>query len=219
MSGTKNLFLITSVIVPTHIPLCYVNTRSLYTPEQRFEQTKNTIRTIRNKVKNVFIYLIEGSLLPNEMESEIIGLVDRYTNFSGDSEMRKIIDDPQKSKGEVALLLSAIKKFDDIGQFDNIFKISGRYFLNDNFFIERFDNDMNIFRVYPDRYATYLYKIHKSHFTDYVEALNKSLKYIAEGIEVALFTVYPPKDKVNVNIPQIGISGHVAVYKDYFIYD
>ena len=48
----NNLVLITSVICTTNNPLSYINTRSIYSHEERFEQTKKTIQTIREKIPN-----------------------------------------------------------------------------------------------------------------------------------------------------------------------
>ena len=49
----NNLVLITSVIKTPNKPLSYINTRSIYTHEERFEQTKKTIQSIREKIPNV----------------------------------------------------------------------------------------------------------------------------------------------------------------------
>ena len=45
-----NLILITSVICITNKPLSYTKTRSVFTHEERFEQTLKTIQTIRDKI-------------------------------------------------------------------------------------------------------------------------------------------------------------------------
>ena len=46
----NNLVLITSVICTTNNPLSYTNNRSVYSHEERFEQTKKTIESIINAV-------------------------------------------------------------------------------------------------------------------------------------------------------------------------
>ena len=48
-----NLVLITSVVCTPNIPLSYINTRSCYTHDERFEQTKKTIKTIKEKIPNI----------------------------------------------------------------------------------------------------------------------------------------------------------------------
>ena len=46
----NNLILITSVICTTNKPLSYTNNRSVYSHEERFEQTKKTIETVKEKI-------------------------------------------------------------------------------------------------------------------------------------------------------------------------
>jgi hypothetical protein len=53
----NNLVLITSVVKTPDKPLSYINSRSIYTHEERFEQTKKTIQSIRQKIPNVKIFL------------------------------------------------------------------------------------------------------------------------------------------------------------------
>ena len=46
----NNLILITSVINTPNKPLSYTKNRSVFTRNERFEQTKKTILTVREKV-------------------------------------------------------------------------------------------------------------------------------------------------------------------------
>jgi len=59
----NNITLITSIINISSNPLSYTNIRSVYTREERFIQTKNTIKTVREKIANNKILLVECSLL------------------------------------------------------------------------------------------------------------------------------------------------------------
>ena len=47
-----NLVLITSVINTPNTPLSYTNTRSVFSRQDRFEQTKKTIKSVREKLSN-----------------------------------------------------------------------------------------------------------------------------------------------------------------------
>lgn len=213
----RNLFIITSVIFTSNTPLSYVNTRSLYTPLERLEQTKKTIQTIRNKVKNVYICLSEGSKLPNDMENEIISLVDKYINFGDVEDVRQAVNDPLKGKGEISLILNALNQLNNLHEFDNIFKISGRYYLNDKFNIDNFMNNKNIFCLCGDRYATTLYKIYRPNINTYIQALKYALPYVSYGVEQALHAVYPPNHEHNLMVNVIGVSGYIAVFNNYYI--
>ena len=129
------------------------------------------------------------------------------------------MDDLYKSKGEVQLLLYALRHLENLDRFDHIFKISGRYYLNDHFQLARFNNDFNQWCLCGDRYATTLYKIHRRHLTKYIGALIGSLSHIELGIEVAMCRVYPPDDSDHQLVSEVGVSGLIAVFNNYLIHN
>ena len=55
----NNLVLITSVINTPNTPLSYSKTRSVFTREERFQQTKKTIQSIKEKIPNHTIMIVE----------------------------------------------------------------------------------------------------------------------------------------------------------------
>jgi len=57
----NNLILITSVINTPNTPLSYTNTRSVFSRQDRFEQTKKTIKSVREKLSNSKIIIVECS--------------------------------------------------------------------------------------------------------------------------------------------------------------
>ena len=61
--------LITSVINTPNTPLSYTNTRSVFSRQDRFEQTKKTIKSVREKLSNSKIIIVECSDF-NEEESK-----------------------------------------------------------------------------------------------------------------------------------------------------
>jgi hypothetical protein len=67
--SNKNIIFITSVIHTPDLPLSYINTRSIYNHNERFEQTKKTIYTIRMKIPNSIIFIVDCSPL-NDYEKE-----------------------------------------------------------------------------------------------------------------------------------------------------
>ena len=64
----NNLVLITSIIKTPDIPLSYTSTRSVFRHDERFNQTKKTIQTIREKIPNSKILIVECSELDNEQD-------------------------------------------------------------------------------------------------------------------------------------------------------
>jgi hypothetical protein len=59
--NNKNVVLITSKIHVSKVEYSYVNTRSIYTSEQRFKQTMKTIQSVKKYIPNCFIVLIDNS--------------------------------------------------------------------------------------------------------------------------------------------------------------
>ena len=57
----NDLVLITSVINTPNVPLSYSNTRSVFSRKDRFAQTKNTIVSIKDKIPNCKIIIVECS--------------------------------------------------------------------------------------------------------------------------------------------------------------
>ena len=87
----KNLVLITSVIAISDKPLSYTKTRSVYSTEDRYNQTLKTIDSV-NKIPNKIVIFIETSDIPKDMEGKIKSLVDYYINFNSIGTIKSVID-------------------------------------------------------------------------------------------------------------------------------
>lgn len=163
--NNKNLIIITSVLNISKNKLSYYHTRSVFDIHERFEQTKKTIKTIKKYIPNCFIIFCECSNLKyyKHMESFLQNEVDYYSNYYNNLEIKNNINSLYKGLGEISLMLQAfdyINKYNLV--FDNIFKISGRYFLNDDFNYNIYSNDNNQFVLWDNNfnsYASLFYKI------------------------------------------------------------
>lgn len=219
-----NLFVITSVINISNGPFTYTDIRSLYTCEERFEQTKKTIQSIKEKVPNVKILHVECSNINSEQQNYIINNVDYFINLYDDEYIRNIIDGKSKSMGENTLLLNAINyiKFHDI-EYDNFYKISGRYFLNDQFNYDNYNNDKLIYSNMKSDldYDTHtsLYKIPKSYITKYHQYIIDNMQSLESGfcaeLFYGLFLKYYINSDDKINVDELGISGNIAVFNRY----
>lgn len=105
----NNLVLITSIIKPPSTRLSY-GVRSIYTSEQRFEQTKLTINSIREKVLNSKILIVECSDLNKKEEDYFINNSDYFINLYGSEYLRENIYSISKSLGEGTMTIIALKK-------------------------------------------------------------------------------------------------------------
>lgn len=207
-----NLILISSVINITTNPLSYTLTRSVYNKYQRFEQTLITMRSL-DKIKDKKILFIEASDIP-EFENDIINKVDFYKNVYNNN-IKIIIAGLYKGSGEAAILLGGIKGV-DLSLYDNIYKISGRYYLNDNFDYSLWENDDTI--LFEDincgAILTTFYKINNKQYMEWLSLLEKVCEDNVESIE----QIFKEKMKNYRLIENLGVSGNLSVSGLYWEY-
>ena len=78
----KNIVFISSKLVLSKNKYTYNDKRSVYTFTQLYEQTINTINTIRKYIPNSFIILFDNSILKDEYVSNINNLTDVFINIT-----------------------------------------------------------------------------------------------------------------------------------------
>jgi len=135
------------VIIPSYIG----STNSVYTPQQRYEQTKKTIQSVQDKIPNCYIVFIDITKLNQEQNEYFKQNTDLFLNETENEELKsKVLHN--KSYGEISYLIYSIdvcndfeldytfKRFPKLKAF---YKITGRYYLNEYF-------DYNKFNVYKD---------------------------------------------------------------------
>ena len=86
-----NVVLIPSIINTPNLPLSYSAVRSVYSRNERFEQLKRTIQTVKNKIPNIFIILVECTQLTKEEEDYLSYQIDLLVNLYKNEEVRDII--------------------------------------------------------------------------------------------------------------------------------
>lgn len=222
----KNLVLITSVIKTPNLPLSYTNSRSIYSHEERFEQTKKTFETVREKIPNCEIILVECSELSKEQNEYFEMNSNYYINLVGYPEIVKNVHGISKSLGEGTMTICALDFIikNNI-EYDNLIKVSGRYWLSDNFNYNNFDNEDIIIKYIdndPNNGFTALYKLPNGHVKEYADFLKQNIDKMIKciGFEI-LFSIFLKtiearnKTKI-VNINPIGLAGNVSVSNDFY---
>lgn len=167
----KHCFLITSAI----------NTRfGTFDTEKRMDQTIQTFNSIKSKLPDAKIILVESSAisLTEEQIDVIKNHVQWLVNLSGDPSLKNLFDgtenwDIVKNMSELVAFNTALKMLDDqnlLDDVDRIHKLSGRYTLNHNFnpiIYERFTDKI----ILPMRY--------RSQFTDPREQMDVPFQYMS----------------------------------------
>jgi len=130
------IVIITSVVEPTHHPLSYSPVRSVYSPEQRFAQTIETIASVRRHLPHAHICLVECSP-PDHKTETLASCVDHFINVFPDDLIRH---GAHKALGEAKLVLAGIQYAKQVG-FDSVMKLTGRYVLTESFKSELWHGD------------------------------------------------------------------------------
>lgn len=136
----KNLFIVTSALKPTIGKFKF---------DERFEQTINTLKSIRNKVPDAIIILADVSVYSNTEEeiSEIQKYNVLHFNLSNEPTVKELSEKGMKSQAETVLLFNvmvALKRDPNLQKIlysvKRIFKMTGRGELEDDFDITDYDN-------------------------------------------------------------------------------
>jgi hypothetical protein len=215
------LVLITSIIKTPNTPLSY-GTRSIYNSDQRFEQTKITIQTIKEKIPNAKIFIVECSDLDESQLNYFLENSDYFLNLYNDNKLVNYIHSNSKSLGEGTMTFCALDYLTKTNiVYDNLIKISGRYYLSENFNYKNFDNNNVVIKYINEEknnVFTALYKLPENYvllFKDFLyNNFHKMINYI--GYEV-LFAEFIKENCPNVdNYKIIGLAGYLSVSNDFY---
>ena len=217
----NNLVLITSIIKTPNTPLSYTNTRSIYSHEERYEQTKKTIQSVREKIPNVKILMVECSDLNEIQRDYLTRHCDYFLNIIDQPEKVNNIYSPSKALGEGTMTIAAIEYIQQHNiEFDNFFKITGRYWLSDHFNYENFENDnIVVHYIHNDinNTCTSLYKLHARNVIDFYNFLISNMHLMNQciGYEVlfAIFLKLPKQNRIT-HLHKIGVNGLISVSND-----
>jgi hypothetical protein len=222
---------------------------SRFSKEERFEQTLKTIQSIKEKVPDAYILVYEGSETPIEEKYKniLIENSDLFLECGTDSYMKSIYENIHRNPdlftfGKSLLecrclqvVLEYMMKHNVFNDATRIFKITGRYFLNDNFdindyktkflankYVMKYYDYKKRFENMDDLYVTLygcggntvtgLWSFDKFLFLDIFDVLTKSFQYMERAIRMTAgidiehsFYHFIDRDKI-VNISNLGLS-------------
>lgn len=164
-----NVVLVTSMLRP-------VRDRTIFSTNERIEQTMKTIVTVREKIPHCYIIMIEGGYINSEEQIKFEGLVD----YLFCTDVTKYF----KSAGEASLLYRYLTSdhFKSLNDVETVSKLSGRYYLNHDFNWDSLPQGKCIIVFVPVAwsgqpvYNTRYYRIPKGHLLNFTHGLERYLK-------------------------------------------
>lgn len=206
-------FLVTSVIYSKeNKKVTYGGVRSIFIPEERAKQTAHTIATIRQKAPQAKVVLVEAGLW-GDLPAGLAEKADQYLYLGDKKLVRWACDSTFKSLGEASMLLYTLKYLKQDADF--YFKISGRYFLSDEFNLNDWsDGGFVLHFMQNDYISTRLYGFRKEMIKTWKFALIKGLpfSFIGYAIENTLAKFLPKKFTRRIN--RLGVAGLSATVKN-----
>ena len=191
--------------------------QSKYSVEERVQQTKDTLSSIRLKCPNAKIVLVEGS----DTEIEKWGFdYDELILCRDDLEVRNIIYNNFKSIGECVMMMYVGRKI-DLEKYNIVMKISGRYKLTDDFSFDRISRErFTFYDAMEWGYETMLYFFPGNLKEIWLDTLHKAFKYMKEtgtdsierGIRYNLHVKYVH------GVDVIGVEGNNAPHGKFIKY-
>lgn len=153
-----------------------VKDMTIFSTQERIKQTLKTIETIREKIPEDYIVMIEGGDMEDSEKEQFIKLVDHLfmTNVMYLT----------KSPGEATLLHTYLtsEHFRSLENVETVSKLSGRYYLNDDFHWDKLQMDKFIIALIPvawmgrPLYKTRYYRIPQKYIQYFIDGLTRYLE-------------------------------------------
>ena len=224
-----NLIFISSAICTNSEPLSYTPSRSVFSHEERYKQTIVTIESIRNKINDSYIVLIEGTIIPEYMRTTLELLVDYYYDTANDIELYNKVNGPYKGYAECCCTLSYFQSThwkENNKLFKSASKINGRYRFANEYKFECVDDSLIIHIIFDNPHhhtnkwmSALYYTIPQVLFEDFINILNttsndEELK-IGVAYEHILANHICNSNVKYVNKPKLFVEGEYGPWGGY----
>jgi hypothetical protein len=219
---TRYLFLILSTIDISDNPLSYTRVRSVYSSEERLNQSIQTVESIKKTFSDSakILYIEAGH---TDYYNYFSDKVDDYKYISN-KKLSESINSKHKAIGETSMILSA-KEFIELHDFDILIKISGRYLINDHFDYSLFSKEEYTFRINQTvlskfkgflkfnvySYSTVLYAVPNKKFSSFIKKIKLINRIASSGLSLESLMYCFFKNKKNIALKLLNVDGNVAV--------
>jgi hypothetical protein len=227
LTSDKPLFLVSSIIHPPNIPTGNLK-RSIFSDDERLEQTIKTCKSIINQFEDANILLLELSELTSEEIERLSPHVTKIILYHEHSLTKEYSSRSNRSAGELFSLREIVKLLDE-NSCSMLYKLSGRYELSDMFKTKNYSNEKITFRkgtfgLFPRQkktkipspndtyYYTVLYSVPNHLIRKYGEFLEKSWKKLNKKDQDMEHIFFQMFDKNFVRtVSNLGCYGNLSV--------
>lgn len=215
----KSLFFVSSAISPSY---------GVFTREQRYNQTIQTISSIRKRAPESHIILVDVSVneFPQQEKDLLRNSVEYFIDLSNHQQLIELSKNRKQSRAETLLTLITFQTFQEnpiFKQYDRVFKITGRLQLDVNFDLKSYEDKQGKY-VFAKRiptwmsfpfnnidhlYITRLYSLCSSLIPTHCEVLKKMWTYLDYvDFEHAMFASVP--SELVIEFDRVHCVGHIA---------
>ena len=166
--------------------------------------------------------VVECSNLNEEMTNYLIDNSDYFLNLYNNEQVRNNVSHISKSLGEGTMTLCALKFIIENNiEFENLIKISGRYWLSEKFKYQNFNNNDIVIKYIEnnsDNVFTALYKLPKSSSLNFIRFLESKFNDMIQciGYEILFGIFIKTENKQLKIIDPIGLDGYVSVAREFY---
>ena len=220
----KNVFLVSSTIETTH---------GVFSQDQRLNQTFDTIFSIRKNVPDSYIILYDTSVTFSEKTTNSLSsMIDELVLLQNNKMMMELSGRHLKSSGEcfaTFLVLSYLKERQQelLNDTNRIFKISGRYQVQDSLNIDEYQNtkgkyvfrkrikswlneEMQKSRQVDHLFVTRFYSFCSTLVDDYLSILPRILDDTFTGLDLEHCTYKNMNKDLVIEFDKVHCTGQVA---------
>jgi len=207
---TSNVCIVTSTIQFGKGNLSYSSKRSIYSPEERLKQTLQSLGSVRAKIPDCFIILLENSEITKYEIKQLQERADWIVCFRESPNAITLRDGLHKGAGEVYMILKILKMLRYFN-YEKLFKLSGRYCLNEKFDIKNFSPDKFGVLKTESVYSTRLYCVPKTQESIYIQQLAKMLKLAQQGAGIEAVFMRGVSIEHIYEMPHLGVRGYIGL--------
>lgn len=209
-----NLIIITSCLKTKY-------SDNVFTSEERFNQTVNTIKCIKQYMKNTLILFVEASDIDNTYKNEIKSMCNYYYDISNETNTINYCINGHKSLGDTYITLKGIEYIQNNNlKFDICYKLSARYYpqscFNYNLIDKQIPTFKDSFHAPGKNIMTCFYAIPFIFLDEFKENIINTFEFMKTRSDIPVEDYFPNLFKIKKLIlwdEKIGIYGIVAPCK------